>query len=108
MFTVFEKSLMSGAYMPVISMLLYAHAAAGPEYEYPACLNGLYFSQRKRKVPHATYGAMMALHPLIGGEYSAEAWTACRFFSSSEFRASAAGINVAHHEIAHGRFIRWE
>lgn len=28
----------NGAHMPVVSMLLYAHAAAGPEYEYPACL----------------------------------------------------------------------
>ena len=25
-------------HIPVLSMLLYAHAAAGPEYEYPACL----------------------------------------------------------------------
>ncbi len=25
----------NGAHMPVVSMLLYAHAAAGPEYEYP-------------------------------------------------------------------------
>lgn len=25
-------------YIPVVSMLLYAYAAAGPEYEYPACL----------------------------------------------------------------------
>lgn len=26
------------AYIPVVRILLYAHAAAGPEYEYPACL----------------------------------------------------------------------
>jgi hypothetical protein len=25
-------------YIPVVSMLLYAQAAVGPEYEYPACL----------------------------------------------------------------------
>lgn len=25
-------------HIPVVSMLLYAHAAAAPEYEYPACL----------------------------------------------------------------------
>lgn len=26
------------AYIPVVSILLYAQAALGPEYEYPACL----------------------------------------------------------------------
>lgn len=28
----------SATHIPVVSMLLYAHAAAGPEYEYPAWL----------------------------------------------------------------------
>ena len=36
------------SHMPVVSMHLYAHAAAGPEYEYPACLNSLISIYAKR------------------------------------------------------------
>lgn len=46
---------------------LYAHAAAGPEYEYPACLDCI---RRKslvaRDVDLLTHGAMITLAPGIG------------------------------------------
>ena len=32
------KMIDTAPHMPLVSMHLYAHAAAGPEYEYPACL----------------------------------------------------------------------
>lgn len=47
-------------------MLLYAQAAAGPEYEYPAWL-GLDSVIRPSEDRMGAYGAMTALHPVIGG-----------------------------------------
>ena len=54
---------------PVVSMLLYAQAAAGPEYEYPACLEKR-ASIRDGGRPQmilVTHGAMMAFVPATGG-----------------------------------------
>jgi hypothetical protein len=56
-----------GTYILDTGIAAYAHAAAGPEYEYPACL-----SQFREPLIYAffsrqTYGPIRALHLSIGG-----------------------------------------
>jgi hypothetical protein len=55
-------------HIPFVSMDLYAQAAARPDHMYPACLEFVWSDARrlyKRVVQ--TNGAMIALHPAMGG-----------------------------------------
>jgi hypothetical protein len=56
-----------GAYILDTGIAAYAHAAAGPEYEYPACLEASISSLSTRSWGRNTYGPIKALHLSIGG-----------------------------------------
>lgn len=71
-------------HIPVVSMDLYAQAAAGPEYEYPAWLDLSRSAPEHKQREPDTYGAMIALHPVTGGEKSSFDVTATRLLANSE------------------------
>ncbi len=48
---------------------LYAQAAAGPEYEYPACLDTIRMGSFKGMIEKLTHGAMMILAPGTGSSF---------------------------------------
>ena len=88
-------------YIPVVSILLYAHAAAGPEYEYPACLTPVVNVGEQYKEIWATHGAMIALHPRIGGVNSSEASTAAKFLVNSESNLSPKPQDILNDVASH-------
>ncbi len=63
---------------------MYAQAAAGPEYEYPACLLYVKYLGKTEEARKLTHGAMIVRAPGIGNCFpSIEAGTCASHWSSS-------------------------